>query len=239
LNTNSNKDIYEVKYVSRLFDRMSKTYGITNYISSFGFTERWRKKCVKEINWSLGLNQGYDLMSGMGESWHLILSESKVKIIGVDISPEMNRKARQHVMKNVGWEVEIREENVLDNNIESESADFIISTFGLKTFSKNQLKELAKEVVRILRKGGQIAMIEISVPRNTTLKIPYMFYLKIIIPIIGKIFQGDSNTYKMLGIYCEKFKNCESFREELEKLGLNVKMKSYFFGCATGIVGYK
>ncbi len=218
---------------------MSKTYGITNYISSFGFTERWRKQCVNEINWSLELKQGYDLMSGMGESWHLILNRSKVKITGVDISPEMNRKAREHLIKNVEWEVEIREENILNNKIASESADFIVSTFGLKTFSKNQLRELAKETTRILRKGGQIAMIEISVPRNIILKIPYMFYLKIVIPIIGKIFQGDSNAYKMLGIYCEKFQNCESFKKELEHQGLNVEMKSYFFGCATGIIGYK
>ncbi len=236
---NNHENMYEANYVSRLFDKMSTTYGITNYISSFGFTERWRKQCVKEINWNAELNQGYDLMSGMGESWYLILKEAKVNITGVDISPKMNRKASEKLVKNVGWDVEIREENVLDNTIKSESADFVISTFGLKTFSQNQLKELAKEVVRILRKGGQIAMIEISVPNNFILKTPYMFYLKRIIPIIGRIFQGDSNTYKMLGIYCEKFENCKSFGKELENLGLNIETKSYFFGCATGIVGYK
>ena len=44
-------DIYEEKFIIKLFDRMSKTYGTVNYFSSFGFTARWRKQCVQEINW--------------------------------------------------------------------------------------------------------------------------------------------------------------------------------------------
>ena len=236
---NKEEEIYDTKFVNQLFDKMSKTYGITNYISSFGFTEIWRKQCVKEIEWRSDYRLGYDLMSGMGESWHLILNETETKIIGVDISEEMNKRARKKAERNPEWNIEIRQENILDNEIESNSADFIISTFGLKTFSNKQLQKLAIEVKRILKIGGQIAMIEISKPKYWLLKVPYMFYLKTVIPIIGKIFQGNSESYKMLGIYCDKFENCEAFKEELENVGLKVKMKTYFFGCATGIVGYK
>lgn len=239
MESNNREDIYDTQYVSSLFDKMSKTYGITNYISSFGFTERWRKQCVREIDWGTDVKKGYDLMSGMGESWHLILKESNVKITGVDISREMNKKAKRQLTKNKDWEITIREENVLDNQMESETADFIISTFGLKTFSKEQLKLLAKEIARMLRKGGQFSMIEISEPKNWMLRMPYMFYLKSVIPIIGKLFQGDSANYKMLGTYCEQFKNCAFFKAELEKIGLTVELKSYFYGCATGVVGYK
>lgn len=42
-------DIYKKEFVEHLFNRMSMTYGVTNYISSFGFTERWRKQCIREI----------------------------------------------------------------------------------------------------------------------------------------------------------------------------------------------
>lgn len=234
-------DIYDEKFVENLFNRMSKTYGTANYLSSFGFTERWRKKCVNEINWSLKFEQGFDLMSGMGETWNIINRECKNnhKLVGVDISPEMNSKANEKINKYQALEISIREENMLQNQIESNSCDYIVSAFGLKTFSDEQLKKLAKEVNRILRINGQFSFVEISKPKNVLLIIPYMFYLKIIIPIIGKVFMGNSMDYKMLGIYCEKFKDCTNFKMYLENEGLKVQMCKYFFGCATGVKGKK
>ncbi|MBK6364717.1 MAG: class I SAM-dependent methyltransferase [Saprospiraceae bacterium] len=127
-------DIYDEKFVENLFNRMSKTYGTANYLSSFGFTERWRKQCIREIDWNLEIEKGFDLMSGMGETWDLIDKESKQnhQLIGVDISPAMNIKANERINKYHSLEISIREENVLHNDIDSNSSDYIVSTFGLK-----------------------------------------------------------------------------------------------------------
>ncbi len=236
---NRNQGIYEDEFVENLFNRMSKTYGLTNYISSFGFTESWRNRCVNEIAWDKNTEDGYDLMSGMGESWRLIMRQKKVKITGIDISKEMNKRAREKLLENKSWKIDLLEENILKNSIPSNSGDFIISTFGIKTFSNEKQRILAGEIFRILRKGGQLAIIEISKPKMGLLRLPYMFYLKYIIPIIGKLFMGNSQDYKMLGIYCDNFENCSKFKMFLEETGMTVKMKNYFFGCATGIIGYK
>ncbi len=240
LEKSDSRGIYKEEFVENLFNRMSKTYGITNYISSFGFTERWRIQCVNEIDWK-GVNKGYDLMSGMGESWGLIMKASKgnVKIEGIDISKAMNQRASEKLVRHPEWDIQIKQENILDNNIESGSADFITSTFGLKTFSPDQLSILAKEISRILKKGGQVAMIEISEPKGKLFQTIYMFYLKIIIPIIGLMFTGNSSDYKMLGVYCRKFGDSQFFKEKLENESISVQLKKYFFGCATGIVGIK
>ena len=234
-------DIYDEKFVENLFNRMSKTYGTANYISSFGFTERWRRQCINEIEWNSKIEKGFDLMSGMGETWNLINKESKKNhsLIGVDISPKMNEKANEKISNYQSLKISIREENVLQNEIDANSSDYIVSTFGLKTFSDEQLKILAKEVNRILRINGQFSFVEISKPKNVFLIIPYMFYLKFLIPLIGKLFMGNSMDYKMLGIYCDRFKDCEKFKMHLEKEGLKVKMVKYFFGCATGVKGKK
>ena len=234
-------DIYDEQFVGNLFNRMSKTYGAANYVSSFGFTERWRKQCIREINWHSKIENGFDLMSGMGETWNIINKECKQnhQLVGVDISSVMNLKANEKINNYKSLEISVQEENVLRNKIDSNSSDYIVSTFGLKTFSDEQLKILAKQVNRILKLDGQFAFIEISKPQNKLLLIPYMFYLKLLIPLIGKIFMGNSSDYKMLGIYCEKFKDCEKFKLYLEKEGLQVKMCKYFFGCATGVKGKK
>ena len=87
--------------------------------------------------------------------------------------------------------------------------------------------------------NGQFSFIEISKPRNILLMVPYMIYLKLLIPLIGKIFMGNSNDYRMLGVYYEHFGDCSTFRDFLQEEGLQVKQQNYFFGCASGVVGSK
>ena len=178
-------------------------------------------------------------MSGTGESWPLMLKKKNVQIKAVDISAEMLRKAKQNLLKHPSWKVELCEENVLQSSIPSNSCDFVVSTFGLKTFSLKKQKTLAKEVARILKKGGQLAFIEISRPKNALLRIPFMFYLRFVIPLVGKLFMGNSDDYRMLGIYCHSFEDCSHFASFLQAEGLQVEMKNYFLGCATGVVGFK
>lgn len=220
---------------------MSKTYGTVNYISSFGFTERWRRQCIREIDWDKVYNQGYDFMSGMGETWGIISKYSKTNhnLTAIDLSAVMNLKASTKSDRYSNLEINIEQQNILNNSIKSNSAEYIVSSFGLKTFSKEQLRILAKEIHRILKPEGQFSLIEISRPKNTLLILPYMFYLKYMIPWIGRLFMGNSTDYKMLGIYCEKFEDCTVFQSYLKAEGLQVEMKKYFFGCATGVTGSK
>lgn len=232
-------NIYGHTFVSSLFDRMSKTYGVVNYIASLGFAERWRKTCVCEIDWAQMPTAGYDLMSGMGECWPLIMARTQSQLIAVDISAQMNTRAVAHLAAHPEWDIEQRKENILDNDLSSGTADFVLSVFGLKTFSKPQQQQLAKEVARLLKPGGQFAFLEISVPPAALLRIPYLFYLKHCVPLIGKLFMGNSADYRMLGVYTEHFNDCHHFASSLRALGLQVTEKQYFWGCATGVVGKK
>lgn len=236
-------DIYEPRFVSDLFDRMSGTYGAVNYLSSFGFSERWRKQCVRQLDWAAAPEAPvcYDLMSGMGECWPYLLRESRgrARVVGVDISPEMIRHSRQTAARLPAGRVDIHQENILDNDLAAGSADMLVSTFGLKTFSEAQLERLAGEIARLLKPGGQFSLLEISAPPNRLLKGLFLFYLKKIIPWIGKNLAGDHFSYKMPGRYCARFQHCRPFLEQLARQGLHVEFRSYFFGCATGVVGRK
>jgi ubiquinone/menaquinone biosynthesis C-methylase UbiE len=234
-------DIYDPEFISGMFDRMSKTYGLTNLISSFGFTSIWRHQCLNDLPKVKPQSIGYDLMSGMGESWGYIQNkiDNKSQIIALDISDEMNRKALIHLNRLRNKNIEIKKTNILNNDIPGNSADFIVSTFGIKTFNLTQQLKLASEIHRILKPGGAFALIEISKPKPILLKWMYMFYLKIMIPIIGKIFMGNSEDYKMLGKYCSEFENSQYFHSCLINLGANSTYKDYFFGCASGVYGTK
>lgn len=233
-------NIYDASFVKQLFNEMSHTYGLTNYVSSFGFCHRWRKACVRLAQVKPG-NRVYDLMSGMGECIHLIAQQlgGVGLVVALDFSEAMCSKAKQKTVSNDKLEQRVVLEDFLNNSIPTESADRIISCFGLKTFSREQMEVAAREVCRILKPGGRISLLEISVPPNAFLRKPYMFYLKRIIPRIGSLFLGNPDNYRMLGIYTEKFGSCDYFAKLLETYGLRVDTKPLFFGCATSIHGAK
>ncbi len=234
------KKIYEPKYVEKLFDNMSSSYSKMNYITSFGFSERWRRQCVEEIKMEKGKTV-VDLMTGMGECWKHILkkSDNDLKLIGLDFSTEMINRAEKNKLKFKNDNIEILKENVFNNSIANATADFVISGFGLKTFNDEQLEKLANEINRILKPKGKFSLIEVSVPKNKILKSFYMFYLKSIVPVFGKLFLGSPETYKMLGIYTEEFGNSKSVYQIFNRLEFEVEYVEYFYGCASGIKGRK
>ena len=219
---------------------MSSSYSKMNYITSFGFSERWRRQCVEEIEIGKGKTV-VDLMTGMGECWKHILdkSDNDSKLIGLDFSTEMINRAEKNKEKFEKSKIEILKENVFENTIANETADFVISGFGLKTFNDEQLGKLANEINRILKPNGKFSLIDVSVPKSKFIKPFYLFYLKNIIPILGKLFLGSPETYKMLGFYTEEFGNSKNVHRIFNKLEFEVEYVEYFYGCASGIKGRK
>jgi len=182
-----------------------------------------------------------DLMTGMGECWKHILkkSDKNSKLIGLDFSTEMINRAEKNKGKYKKSTIEILKENVFENSIANETADFVISGFGLKTFNDDQLRKLADEIDRILKPNGKFSLIDVSVPKSRLLKPFYMLYLKTIIPFLGKLFLGSPETYKMLGVYTEEYGNSKNVHQIFNGLEFDVEYVEYFYGCASGIKGRK
>lgn len=233
-------EIYEPKFVEKLFDKMSSSYSKMNYITSFGFSERWRRQCVEEMRIEQGKTV-VDLMTGMGECWKYILrkSDNNSKLIGLDFSSEMIKQAKKNKKRFDRSTIEILKENVFENSIKNETADFVISGFGLKTFNNEQLDKLANEIDRILKPNGKFSLIDVSIPNNKFLRPFFMFYLKNIIPILGSVFLGRPETYRMLGVYTEKFGNSKNAYQIFQRNNFEIEYVAYFYGCASGIKGRK
>jgi len=147
--------------------------------------------------------------------------------------------ARRHREKFEGYEIEIRQENALATELPDGFADRAIMAFGLKTLGDHLRAPFAAELFRVLKPGGVLSTIEVSDPNGFLFRRLYLFYLKRIIPILGRLFLGDPECYRMLGVYTERFKGCEPIVEIMKEAGFEVELVHYFYGCATGIVARK
>ena len=240
--TETTVDIYDPQFVKGVFDRCSASYIRFSWICSFGFTERWRKQCVAALRLRSGEGaSGYDLMAGTGEVWpHLLrLYPGIAAITAVDISSGMHRHAMERLHRHRAQKIEFLEDDILESSLAADSADFIVSTFGLKTFSPAQHRKLAKLVAHALKPGGAFSMIEASDPRGWGLRRLYLFHLKTILPMIEKLFLRGAEDFAMIGTYSTNFGDAAAFGEMLREEGLEVRFTRYFFGCATGVSGFK
>jgi len=235
-------DIYDPKFVKGVFDRCSSTYIRFSWLCSFGFTERWRRQCVRALPLAAGAGPvGYDLMAGTGEIWpHLLRRHPEITAItAVDISSGMHRHAMERLHRHRTHKIEFIEDDVLESRLPAESADFIVSTFGLKTFTPAQHRRLAKLVAHTLKSGGAFSMIEASDPKGWWLRPLYLFHLKTMLPIVERLFLRGAEDFAMIGTYSTNFGDAAAFGEMLRAEGLEVRFTRYFFGCATGVSGTK
>lgn len=233
-------NIYNPEYVKGLFNKMSSSYERMNFITSFGFSIRWRRQFLDSFKYSDKNVEIIDLLTGMGETWNATktkLPNSNLTVL--DFSEGMLKYAKQKSETKFNNEIIILQQDILKNQLPSNYYDFLICAFGLKTFNEEQLQLLAMETKRILKKGGQFSFVEVSKPNSIILKILYGFYLGQIIPILGKLLLGNPEEYRMLWQYTSKFNNAKSATEIFNKVGLSTKFSSYFYGCATGFYGSK
>ena len=234
------EDIYDPKFVKAVFDRCSDKYITFSLVCSLGFTERWRRQCVAAMPaLPAGTANGYDLMAGTGEVWpHLLKRFDGIKAVtAVDISSGMHRRAMERLHAHRAHRIEFIEDDVLASDLPSESADFVISTFGLKTFTSEQHARLAALVARVLKPGGVFSMIEASDPKGWWLRPLYLFHLKVMLPLVERMWLRGAQDFAMIGTYSTNFGNAAELAAMLRGHGLEVEYTKYFFGCATGVAG--
>lgn len=234
------ENIYNPEFVKTLFNKMSTSYERMNYITSFGFSIRWRSQFLRALDSNKNKIELIDLLTGMGETWESIQKTfPDATISALDFSQGMLHSAKKKNERHFGNNILLLQQDVLENTIPGNHFDVVTCAFGLKTFDDIQLTKLAIEIKRILKPNGQFSFVEVSKPKNPVLKALYRFYLGKLIPVFGKLMLGDPTEYKMLWQYIDKFENAKNAMEIFRSQGLQVRYNSYFFGCATGFNGKK
>jgi ubiquinone/menaquinone biosynthesis C-methylase UbiE len=235
-------NIYDPDYVAGLFDRCSGKYRWWSAVSSFGFTWLWRRQCVGRLNTAVQADPVVvDLMAGTGEVWPHLLRRfpGLATITALDISPRMHREAMARLHGPYAHRITHLAADALLADLPENHADIVVSTFGLKTFNAAQQAVLARQIARMLKPGGQFALIEASDPKGWLLRPLYRFYLDRALPVIEGVFLKGAQDFSMIGTYTRHFHNCGQMEAALRAAGLNVTMKRHFFGCATSVAGEK
>ena len=234
------RDIYDPAFVADVFDRCSSAYRNWSAVASFGMVRRWRRQCVAGLDLPRDSRaKGVDLMAGTGEVWPHLLSRFPALegITAIDISPGMHAEAMERLHRARTGRITHLCANMLETDLPDASADFAVSTFGLKTFDARQHRIFARQLARILKPGAPFALVEATDPVGWGLRPLYRLYLDGILPLIERIFLRGAQDFAMIGAYTKGFGAGDSVAVALREAGLDVTETRLVFGCALLLTG--
>lgn len=231
--------------VSQMFDNIAHRYDFLNHYLSLGIDKLWRKQLIAQIL-NNKPNLVLDVATGTGDvaintlkRFNKLNPQNSLKIIGVDISPEMLRLGRikindAHLEDKITF-VDGDSENL---QFENNKFDVVSVAYGVRNFENLELG--ISEIYRVIKPGGKIAVLEFSRPRVFPVKQVFNFYFKNILPFIGSITSKDNRAYAYLYESVQEFPEGENFVKILEKTGFTqASCKSLSFGISSLYVAQK
>lgn len=193
-----------------LFNKIAKHYDSLNTFFSFGMDKVWRKKLVEQIR---GSEIVLDIATGTGEvALETVKKLKDSQVVGIDPSGQMLRFA-----KNKCESIEritLVQGYAEDLPFKNDEFNAITIAFGIRNTVKPL--ESLKEMNRVLKPGGKIAILEFTIPKNRIFAPIYLFYFKKFLPFIGSFF-GSQKEYKYLSDSTSEFPQREKFLEIMKE----------------------
>ncbi len=233
-----NDDRSKKEEVAEMFNNISGKYDFLNHFLSLGIDKIWRKKAVELLK-EIKPNRILDLATGTGDFAIESLRLKPQEIVGMDISEGMLEVGRQK-MKKRGFDniISMRLGDSEALPFEDNYFDALTVGFGVRNYEN--LDKGLSEMLRVVRPGGKLVILEFSKPKRFPVKQYYAFHSKYIIPFFGKRISKDEKAYAYLPESVAAFPEGKDFENILNRLGYKeVKAKLVAGGIATIYSGLK
>lgn len=222
-----------------MFDQIAFRYDFLNRFLSGGIDLYWRRRAIAELK---GLKPQTVLDVATGTADVAIMTYKYLqpsKIIGIDISEGMLNLGRQKVAKLLlNNTIELYQGDSEAINFPDSTFDAITVAFGVRNF-ENLEKGLA-EMLRVLKPGGKLVVLEFSKPRKSWFKGLYGFYMKFIAPQAGRWLSKNKDAYNYLNESVKAFPEGETFLHILAQVGFTeTTLKRLSLGICTIYCGRK
>lgn len=226
--------------VREMFSRVSRRYDFLNHFLSLGLDILWRRRAARE---AIGLGPGdtlADLCTGTGDlAFALNKAAPGARIVALDFTYQMvafgPKKAARKKVDSITFGLG----DSLALPIQSNSAALASVAFGIRNVA--DLDVGLSEMVRVVRPGGKVLVLEFTKPRGFFFGPMYMFYFKHILPVIGRfIAAAAGDAYKYLPQSVQAFAGPEEMSGKMKALNLtNVQAIAMTFGTVHLYVGTK
>jgi demethylmenaquinone methyltransferase/2-methoxy-6-polyprenyl-1,4-benzoquinol methylase len=227
--------------VKQMFGEIAPKYDLMNHLLSMNIDRYWRWRTVRLVN-PQGEQPILDLCTGTGDlafAFHRY-TRGQAPIVGADFCPEMlaigEKKKQRAGLEGAITFVEADTQNLPfdDNHFQVVSV-----AFGLRNVADTDRG--LREMVRVCRPGGKVAVLEFSMPGWQPFKGLYGWYFRRVLPRVGQWFaRNSSSAYSYLPASVGEFPYGQALADRMTAAGLSrVKFYPFTLGVATLYVGVK
>ena len=226
--------------VAEVFHSVANKYDIMNDLMSGGVHRLWKRYTINKS----GVKKGdtvLDLAGGTGDlaAKFTRLVGPQGKVILSDINESMLEQGRERLTNmGIAGNIEYIQADAEDLPFEDNTFDLVTMAFGLRNVTEK--KNALKSILRCLKPGGKLMVLEFSKPVVPGLDVVYDHYSFKILPAVGKLVANDADSYRYLAESIRMHPDQETLKGMMEEAGFD---KVSYHNMTGGIValhtGYK
>jgi demethylmenaquinone methyltransferase/2-methoxy-6-polyprenyl-1,4-benzoquinol methylase len=244
--------------VAAMFDRIAFRYDFLNRFLSGGIDIYWRRRAIRELAGAGSRGAGgragvasegqemirptmiLDVATGTADMAIMLTRYLPLsRVTGIDISKGMLEVGRQKVAKlKLEQRVQLAEGDSEAIHFPDNHFDAVTVAFGVRNFEN--LEGGLQEMLRVLKPGGRLVVLEFSQPKTPGIRQLYDLYLRLIAPGVGRMVSSSREAYQYLNDSVRAFPEGEAFVRIMERSGYtNTRIRRLSFCICSIYVGEK
>ncbi|MBW2037035.1 MAG: bifunctional demethylmenaquinone methyltransferase/2-methoxy-6-polyprenyl-1,4-benzoquinol methylase UbiE [Deltaproteobacteria bacterium] len=232
-------DIERIEMVKEIFATVTGSYDLLNHILSLGQDIAWRRFAVKKMCF-FDTCRMLDVATGTADLGITVARcHPDTHITGLDFVREMVNVAHEKVRaRHLSDRIRLMVADALFLPFPDSSFDVVAMAFGLRNIPDKVCA--LREMCRVVVPGGQVMVLELTLPRIRIFQRPYAVYLNRILPRLATAFSSNPGAYHYLGDSIMNFQTPEILAGLMKKAGLQrVRKYPLTLGVAHLHVGVK
>ncbi len=204
--------------VAGMFNQIAGKYDFLNRFLSVGIDVYWRKKGLQQLS-SIAPDSLLDVATGTADVAIMAAKSLRpTSIVGIDISSGMLEIGQQKIQeKGLTQTIQLMLADSEAMPFEDNKFDAVTVAFGVRNFQ--DLRKGLTEILRVLKPGGKLMVLEFSKPTFLPVKWIYSFYMKMVTPNVGKLFSKNKAAYAYLDESIQQFPEGRNFIHVLQETG--------------------
>ncbi len=201
--------------VREMFGRIAPRYDLLNHVLSLQIDRLWRRRAARRVREILQRKDALvlDLCCGTGDLGLALRAAGRARVLGADFTHGMLQLAR----KKAGQQISFAEADALRLPFADCRFDLVATAFGFRNLSNYSAG--LREILRVLKPGGTLAILEFTEPGKGFLAGIYRWYFRHVLPRIGGLISGDSYAYSYLPSSVAGFFEASELARSMEENG--------------------
>ena len=217
--------------IARMFDAIAHRYDQLNHLLSAGFDRRWRRISIAALDLSRDACV-VDICTGTADLAMVASRHHPAPglVVGVDFAGGMLALGQKKVRSaGLGGIVRLTRGDACCLPCRSDCADAVTVGFGIRNVAETT--QAVREMYRVLRPGGHLAILEFGEPSMPVLRTLYLWYFRRVLPFVGRLLSRHSEAYAYLPASVSAFLGSAVFAELLRASGFSeVRISHLTFG---------